>query len=204
MPIQPLHHVSGQESQNPHPSTEFCILTSGFSPIMRNEPNLHPPIAYCLMPGACILQNEPNLSPANSQSPTAKSYFYKTNPICAPLVPHAYCLVPKFHEMNPIPARPTANRQQPKATFCETNPIPAYQVSRRPLFQRNEPNLPPQPPYRWRLAGFPMPDYTKRTQFTPTSTCPTQKMRNEPCAKLSWCNSAGLILPGQRLAARPE
>ncbi len=38
MPIQPLHHVSGQESQNPHSSTEFCILTSGFSPIMRNEP----------------------------------------------------------------------------------------------------------------------------------------------------------------------
>jgi len=29
-------------------------------------------------------------------------------------------------------------------------------------------------------------------------------MQNKPCAKLSWCNSAGFILPGQRLAARPE
>jgi len=30
------------------------------------------------------------------------------------------------------------------------------------------------------------------------------RRRNKPCAKLSWCNSAGVILPGQRLATRPE
>jgi len=28
--------------------------------------------------------------------------------------------------------------------------------------------------------------------------------QNRLCAKLSWCNSAGVILPGQRLATRPE
>jgi len=28
--------------------------------------------------------------------------------------------------------------------------------------------------------------------------------QNEPCAKRSWCNSAGLNLPGQRIASRPE
>jgi hypothetical protein len=29
-------------------------------------------------------------------------------------------------------------------------------------------------------------------------------MQNKPCAKQSWCNSAGFNLPGQRIASRPE
>ncbi len=54
----------------------------------------------------------------------------------------------------------------------------------------------------------PRPKNAKRTQLpraasvSPASPYPI--MQNEPCAKLSWCNSAGLILPGPRLAARPE
>ena len=59
----------------------------------------------------------------------------------------------------------------------------AFRISPRPprdAIMRNKPNF----PYRWRLAGFPIPKHAKRTQFHKANrqkpTANSQKMRNEP------------------------
>ena len=88
---------------------------------------------------------------------------------------------------------------------CETNPIPTYQVSRSPLFQRNEPNFQPRRtcgnpkmrnepnpslahdpkmrnepnfPHRWRLAGLPSPPIMRNEPNFHPATPPNAQ--NEP------------------------
>ena len=132
---------------------------------------------YALSP---ITQNEPNFSPANSQSPKAKSCFSRNEPNLTPATP-------RLRKTNPIYTRPTiknAKRTQftvpPPHLYHETNPITAYQVSRHPMFMRNEPNF-QQPIYILQSTIYnPMaqspygqgpgtpgcPHYAKQTQFT--------------------------------------
>ncbi len=102
MPIQPSHHVSSQEFQNPdsHRSvganyakrTQFPHTKCPAAPDYAKRTQFPCTGTACRAPK---MRNEPN-----SPKPTAKK-----------------C------ETNPIPARPTANRQQPTAKICETNPI---------------------------------------------------------------------------------
>ncbi len=224
MPTQPPHHVSSYEFRNPHPSPEFWILTSGFSPIMRNEPNLGTPASLPARPCPQMRETNPirtGTVPARRDAPTTRNepnFSTAHNPITrnepnlgtAGILPARPC--PQLCETNPISTRP----------LCETNPIsrtppiynPQYtiynplpqsqhgQYAKRTQFAppstihniqytipwpnlpsrqlhtttfsakrtqftpphdsnaRNKPNL----AYRWRLAGFPISHYAKRTQ----------------------------------------
>ena len=106
------------------PSPEFWILTSGFSPNMRNEPNLPPnrPAHDQKM------QNEPNFRCSEQILTTndwrLKTAFNETNPIC----PHGHPAPrPKKCETNPIS---TPSCLLPIASclyLCETNPITIQQ-----------------------------------------------------------------------------
>ncbi len=102
------------------PSPEFWILTSGFSPIMRNEPNLPP----CRPSQDQKTRNEPNFRCSEQILTTndwrLKTAFNETNPISSP--PRAYCLLPH-------------------AQKCETNPISAPNQPAHHPYMRNEPNL---------------------------------------------------------------
>ncbi len=84
---------------------------------------------------------------------------------------------PKMRKTNPI----SDAVELRKTRKCKTNPIPAYQVSRQPLFQRNEPKS--HRPYDTIMQNEPNPRrgqaqsgetnpippgyYAKRTQFQP-------------------------------------
>ncbi len=102
----------------------------------------------------------------------------ETNPISAPtdeiLRAKCYMLNTAFNETNPIyriPSVPPPPNMQnepnlplpqpgPRSNICKTNPISAY---------------------RWRLAGFPSPKKSKRTQFaTRGGPVEDQKMQNKP------------------------
>ncbi len=108
-----------------------------------------PPAGYLSRPRSIAhtpkMRNKPNL-PQQPPSPTPKMQN-KPN------------LSPHRHPGD----RPTTQK-------CETNPIPAYQVSHRPLFMRNKPNLPQQPP-------SPTPKNAKRTQFPPAAGSPALPRR---------------------------
>ena len=149
--IQPPHLSNLRPIPNYAKQTQFTA----------QPPRSHP--HYC--------ETKPICHQANS----APGKLCKTNPIC----PHGHPATPQKIETNPI-YRPTtllsticyllflAKRTQFTARpypqmskrsgdppwRTETNPIPVYQVSRRPLFQRNEPNFGPQPCRpRCRVAG---------------------------------------------------
>ena len=49
-----------------------------------------------------------------------------------------------------------------------------------------------------------LPKHHRQRRFQSNKPRSQPKIQNEPCAKLSWCSPAGVILPGQRSAARPE
>ncbi len=97
------------------------------------------------------MRNEPNLTPANLRNePNSRIPSVPTHP--------------KNTKRTQFTV-PLKSRRHSDPTLRETNPI--YRTAGvSPAFQspimRNEPNL----PYRWRLAGIPIPHYAKRTQFT--------------------------------------
>ena len=130
---------------------------------IRNEPNFHrsgpveaqkyetnPIPAHQVSHRPIFMRNEPNPStaaifPARPYPKYAKQTQFQPGPRPkyakrTQSTNHEPPTTNYLSETNPIP-RPT-NSQPPKANsyFYETNPILAYQVSRRPLFQRNEPN----------------------------------------------------------------
>ena len=98
---------------------EFCRgapgLASGFSPIMRNEPNSHPAQDQ-------NAQNEPNYRPANSQKQTANSQNMR-NACCGE--------AERRRKPNSTPARPIAKSQQPKAAFTKRTQFTVPLASRR-------------------------------------------------------------------------
>ncbi len=146
MPTQPLHHVSSQKFQNPHPSTEFWILTSGFFPNMRNEPNP----TYRWRPAGITV---PNYAKRTQFTPTpqpknAKRTQFTPTPAWPTIqnakrtqfpLPRASCLLPCPSFLRNEPNLPHAHSiHRPKNTkrtqfqhtqhlaapyFCETNPI---------------------------------------------------------------------------------
>ncbi len=80
------------------------------------------------------------------------------------------------------------NYHPPTTQMCKTNPITAYQVSRRPLFQRNEPNPHPRCHPERRAAERSAAAQSRGTcsisiaagDSKQTNPAHTQKMRNEP------------------------
>ncbi len=111
---------------------------------------------------------------------TKRTQLPHTNCPPTPLIPLDFAKRTQF---------PTTNIHSTIYNIQSFAPIPAYQVSRHPIFMRNEPNLPRprlpdrrlQPPicetnpisaYRPRLAGFPPTFSAKRTQFpAPPASC---------------------------------
>ncbi len=184
MPTKPPHHVPSHESQNPHPSTEFWILTSGFSPDMQNEPKkIH------RTPQACIHLYNPPVPPAGYPSlPTIKNA--KRTQFTVP--PPHLC-----HETNPISpttASPTDQKMQNEPNLIPPNYAKRTQSAVLP---------PPQQPKNAKRTQFHLPsclmpqlretnpicpDRTpgprrknaKRTQFTPPPPSAAPIIRNEP------------------------
>ncbi len=155
-------YVEDQKNEtNPIPPGEFTKRT-------QSQPGPQPK-------NAKRTQSQPGKNAKQTQFTTPTPKKCKTNPISSPscLVPHASCLVPPLYETNPIstPTAPRLRETNPISTpaapaFRKTNPIPAYQVSRHPLFQRNEPN--PTKPTANRqqpIANSQQPKNAKQTQF---------------------------------------
>ncbi len=169
------------------PSPEFCPRApgqnSGFSPIMRNEPNLHPfqahhagrrPVPTCrgtqFQPAQqpianrqkLLLRNEPNL-PLPQTSPRSKK---RNEPnFSLPSAPP-----PQKYETNPI----SAQTHHPPTQKCETNPIhrPTRLLPTRRTHQKCQTN----PILVYQVSHHP-PVSAKRTQFHKAHH---QKTRNEP------------------------
>jgi hypothetical protein len=111
-----------------------------------------------------------------------------------------------FEQTNPILLRPIRGYQ------VKNNEIEATKQSMK---LQNEPNSNPKVSFRTSLSslrqGIRNPVLSKQNQFLAFSIenqglpkkqthlgMPSHEKRNEPCAKRSWCNSAGITLPGQR------
>ena len=132
---------------------------SDFPTTQRHETNPIP--TYQVSHRPLFLRNEPHLprpkcetNPISTPNHPAAHQKCETNPIHHP----ASFTPPPFLRNEPnspyrwrlasLPSPDYAKRTQsvrpPHAVLplCETNPISTYPASRRPLFQRNEPNLP--------------------------------------------------------------
>ncbi len=132
MPIQPSHHVSSQECQNPDPPPIYRNANARNEPKCRseaeirrggrNKPNFYPAHhpnprnePNFIPPRASFLRNEPNFrTPGVSPAFPAPNYTKRTQ------FPHTKCpATPYLCETNPIPAR----------HFHKTNPILTNQIS---------------------------------------------------------------------------
>ena len=129
---------------------------------------------------ACLHKFNPPVPPAGYPQPAPINpptpHICKTNPIPAHFEPTTLPEGQSRFIGKPNSHKPTANRQRPTPQKCETNPIPprsvrmqtnetnpilTHQVSHRPLFPRNEPNL--------RTTNHQLRTiYAKRTQFQHT------------------------------------
>jgi hypothetical protein len=87
--------------------------------------------------------------------------------------------------------------------FVKTNPIFAFSIEKRISSIANMQNKPKSKPggtFKRQLVGafyktnLPI-GHRVVVRYLRTKT---DILRNEPCAKRSWCNSAGITLPGQR------
>ncbi len=111
-------------------TTNYELPTIHHSPltIVQNEPNSR---TAGVSPAfrSCIARNEPNPRTATIL-PALPSPNYRKRTQSLPSPP--ICGLTQL---------PTTNNEL-RTKICETNPISVYQVSRRPLFQRNEPNSP--------------------------------------------------------------
>ncbi len=140
------------------PSPEFCPgapgQNSGFSPIMRNEPNLHPFQAH---------------HAGRRPVPTCRgTQFHKANNQEMRNEPNFIPLVPQFGETNPICERFLRSKPNLPYRHPPHDPITRNEPNPRPPHNRilqNEPNLPFRQPH---TATF----FAKRTQF-PNTRCPT-------------------------------
>ena len=155
-----------------HPSPEFCILTSGFSPKMQNEPNLrttnHQLWTKDYLLSAAFEKTNPISSPTPRQPqkntkrtqshPRPTTQIRETNPIKT--TPDA--IGP------PLYLTPTEVGDTPTTQTRETNPICPIAAITTHQKLRNEPNSPPGP----------RPKYAKRTQFPCTQTKPNPSCIN--------------------------
>ncbi len=170
-----------------HPSPEFWILTSGFSP--KYETNPIYTAADLWIPQKC------ETNPISAR-PTTQNMRNEPNFIPA----RASCLLPRTSIMRNEP-----NSTRPTAKKCETNPIYEPRTTNYEPKMRNESNLPHPPPSRLlhcvqkirnepnstrriyetnpicpTITVPPPPISAKRTQSQPQRTCRSRKMRNEP------------------------
>jgi len=111
-----------------------------------------------------------------------------------PLLPCTFCLFPS-----------SPHSPWPETRSCLSYPSSRPFLSFPPLnllASRGGSHL-----FRMSILGFrisPSPPPPRALQMSSALYKSPPFMQNKPCAKLSWCNSAGVILPGQRLATRPE
>ncbi len=141
-----LHRAGPVEDQK-------CETNPIPAPLGRSQPHHSPDYAK-------RTQSQPGKYTKRTQSPPPPSHRPKnceTNPIPTRFGFHPSQTIPHCAKRTQLPRTAGVSPAFP-LPLCETNPISAYQVSRSPLFMRNEPNSPlPQP--------GPRPKYTKRTQL---------------------------------------
>ena len=175
------------------PSSEFWILTSGFSPknAKRTLNKTHaegvPPLYLTPTevgetPARQNMRNEPNPT-----VPTPK-YTERTQ------FPHHTAEKCETNPIYPPPASPIIRNEPNSRTPGVQPPRP------HPRKTRNEPNLPPQPPAqppknakRTQSRPARYPKCAKRTQFPPTAT---SIMRNEPNLPPR-CHLPALVIPAK-------
>ena len=126
MLTKPPSHQTREPGMHPSPACpelcrrEFWILTPGFSPKIRNEPNSTKPTA-------------------NRQQP--KAAFCETNPIR----PHSHPTTPKMrNEPNRSPGGPVEDPKMRNEPNSHTTPVPpaSHRLSLLPIIE-NEPNYHP-------------------------------------------------------------
>ncbi len=200
-PILPYPHDSNKGNEPNFFTTSPLIFSSTpllhystSAPTMRNKPNPSPANAQKQTANCQKMRNEPNYRIPSVPPPhihAKRTQFPPLPPSHRPK--NAKGIQSTNYEppttnylckTNPIYTRPTiknAKRTQftvpPPHLFHETNPITAYQVSRHPIFMRNEPNFHhchhPTDPKMQNEPNFACatpaqkPNYAKRTQFAP-------------------------------------
>ena len=186
MPNQPPSDRTPAAFRRPElaegPSPEFWILTSGFSPKMRNEPKkttpdaigLHLYLTPVFQPGIppaplftihrslfTISRNEPNFNPR------------------PPRIMRNKPNLPQAHNPNARnkPNLPQANSQKPRAKIYETNPISApsclMPLASCPNYTKRTQSLllaSPKNTKRTQSRPTAYPKCAKRTQFAPRRT----------------------------------
>ena len=182
-------------------SPEFCILTSGFSPNMRNKPNLpsrHHPVGFTVSKEcetnpiyrtagvspaspAPNIRNEPNPAPILHGVPLQRRIGAGNEPNCHPRVASR---APGCGAKRSGPKSRDLFNHHRQRRFQTNKPTPTTQK------MRNEPNpgtrsVPPPPISTKRTQFHPQrtcgrPKNMKRTQFTAPPPPRDPNIRNEP------------------------
>jgi len=148
VPTQPPHHVSSQESQNPHPPS--------------------PPIHYSPF---TILTKRTQFPPG--QQPIAKSYSHETNPIPIYQVSRHPAHTPRLRKTNPITTAARLLPPRPHPHFTKRTQSGYQKMRNEPNFRRNPHSTFYNIQYTIPWPNFsipsvpPPPIYAKQTQLPP-------------------------------------